>query len=421
MSLASSFWTWLQNTMLGSGTVTITDSDLAAFIQQNKPNALSETEFLLEAGIRMIAGAVANCRFQTFKKDKEEYGSESWLWNYEPNNNQNAPEFIHKMIWMMIHNNECLIVADSSGKIHIADSYTRYENHLYQDIFSDVTLDVSPGSQGEPFTFKRNFMMQDVIFLKLNNRNLSDLLAAITSQYASLLESALKAFDISVGEHGILYVNAQAPQRSYGTKSDGTPRTFNDVYNDMMTKQFKSYFENTNAVMTLFDGFEYKPSASSGSTADSFESIKAISDQSISRVATALGIPPVLFKGEVANDGNATDTMLSFAVMPYVRLIEAEINRKKYGRSSIARGTYLHIDTSRIKYVDPFSVATPAYNLVGMGYSTDEIRRKLGDAPTGEEWSKKHILSKNFDDPGGDNTRIDTVEKSEKGGNEDVQ
>lgn len=406
MSLVNDFWKWIQDKMIGTGEVTVTDSQLQAFIQQHKAPSLEETEFLLEAGIRMIAGAIANCRFQTFKNDTEIRKEEYYLWNYEPNNNQNSAEFIHKMVWMIVHNGECLIVEDKSGKLHIADKYCRHEYALYQDIFTDVTLDIAPGSQGAPYTFSKSFRAPEVIFLKLHNRSLTALMSDIGAAYADLIKTAYKAFAAGSGEHGILSVNAQAPQRSYGTKADGTPRTFNDVYNDMMTKQFKSYFENTNAVMTLFDGFEYKPSQTNADKAsDAFTSIEKISDRTASRVANALGIPPVLLKGEVANDGTAVDTMLTFAVMPYVRLMEAEINRKKYG-NKVTKGTYLHIDTSRIKYIDPFSIATGAYNLVGMGYSTDEIRYKLGDPPTGEEWSKVHKLSKNFDDPGGDNTRI---------------
>ena len=76
MSLVNDFWKWIQDKMIGTGEVTVTDSQLQAFIQQHKAPSLEETEFLLEAGIRMIAGAIANCRFQTFKNDTEIL---SWL------------------------------------------------------------------------------------------------------------------------------------------------------------------------------------------------------------------------------------------------------------------------------------------------------------------------------------------------------
>ena len=64
---------------------------------------------------------------------KDEY----YLWNYEPNRNQNKAEFLSKAMEQLFRNNELLIVESYDGQLLVADDFFRDEKctvwrHLYQ-------------------------------------------------------------------------------------------------------------------------------------------------------------------------------------------------------------------------------------------------------------------------------------------------
>jgi hypothetical protein len=92
------------------------------------------------------------------------------------------------------------------------------------------------------------------------------------------------------------------------------------------------------------------------------------------------------------------DELLTFCIDPMADLIQAEINRKRYGKKAFLSGTYLRIDTTCIKHIDIFDVATSADKLISDSlYNVDELRQKLGDAPINTWWSKRYVLTKNYE------------------------
>ena len=60
--------------------------------------------------VNKIAGAIVKCEFQTFRNHKEIQGEEYYLWNYEPNPNQNAATMLFKLIGILYKRNEALVV-----------------------------------------------------------------------------------------------------------------------------------------------------------------------------------------------------------------------------------------------------------------------------------------------------------------------
>ena len=57
-----------------------------------------------------IANALTKCEFRTFYEGEELFKDEYYLWNYEPNRNQNKAEFLSKAMEQLFRNNELLIV-----------------------------------------------------------------------------------------------------------------------------------------------------------------------------------------------------------------------------------------------------------------------------------------------------------------------
>ena len=112
-------------------------------------------------------------------------------------------------------------------------------------------------------------------------------------------------------------------------------------------------------------------------------------------MAMSLNIPPALMKGDIADVTKITQNFITFGIDPVAKMMERENNRKRNG-TAVLTGTYQKIDTAAIQHVNIFDEADHIFNLVGAGYSLDEVRRKAGDVPLNTEWSRMHYRSKNF-------------------------
>lgn len=384
---------------MGGKTYEVSAHDVEAFIDSREWNRLSLYEFALHSGINIIANALSMCEVRTFEKWEEIRKDQYYRWNFEPNANMNAAQFMHKLVWSLIYRNECLVVQKANGEFLIADTYTHRQSAMEEDTFENVTVcsDADMG-MAEPYTFRRVFRMEDVLFYRLSNRNITALLGQLMADYAALLEAAVQKFYKTSGEHGILTVDANAANASYGTKEDGTPKTFNDVYTELINKQFKQYFKSPNAVLPLFRGFDYQTRGMEASKKSTSE-VKDVTDltgEVYGKVANALQIPPALLKGDIADVGALTRNLITFAVDPVASMIGAENNRKLYGRN-VLEGTYQMIDTSAIMHMSAAELAAASDKMISCGgWNIDEIRKKAGDAPLNKEWSKRHFLTKNY-------------------------
>jgi len=401
--------------------IDISSEDFRQLVDQQKASELAIYDLALQTAITIIANAISKCEFRTFlnrnEKVVEVFQDEYYLWNYQPNPNQNASQFIFELVWYLIFQGECLVVTGPRGDLLIADSYTHNKNVITPDSFTDVTVRrvFEPGNTNE-YKFNQTFYANDVLFYRLNNKNIRDLLDGLTADYQEMMKTALENFHKQGGERGILNISSAAPTTKYGTKADGTARTFTDVYNELMNKQFSKYFKSSNAVMTLWDGFKYEPKQPSrNATASNFSDVTGITDEIYDRVATALQIPPSLMKGDIADVDKITDNLITFSIDPIAKMIERENNRKRYGKRAL-NGSKMIIDTSTIRHMDIFSVAASADKMIACGaWSIDDVRRKANDVPLGEEWSQRHYLTKNY---GAMNELTDedqTAEEAEKG------
>ena len=401
MSTITDFWKFIQGKLRGGKSIEVTSKDITEFIDREEWNRLALYEFALHSGINIIANALSACEVRTFKNWEEVYNNQHYLWNYEPNMNMNASQFKQKLVWSLIYKNECLIIQTRKGDFLIADSYEHEQYALYQDTFRNVTVGMDNGNGiSRPYTFQKSFKMEDVLYYRLSNRNITALMNQLMDDYERLLESAVQKFYKSGGERGTVTIDANASTATYGVKEDGTPRSFNDVYRDLLNNQFKEYFKSPNAVLPLFKGFDYQQKggeASKKSTSE-IKDVTDITDEIYERVANALQIPPALLKGDVADVTSLTKNLITFAIDPGAKMIETENNRKLY-REEVLNGNYQMIDTSRIIHMTAAELATASDKMISCGgWNIDDIRRKAGDAPLNTEWSKKHFLTKNYEE-----------------------
>lgn len=328
--------------------------------------------------VNKIANALSKCEFRTYYHHEPVKKGEYYLWNIEPNRNQNASAFLTKLIGKLYLNNEALVV-ESSGQLYVADDFQKTVYALYDYQFTGVTVD--------DFTFGKTFYQNEVLYFQLNSLDMRQLVNLLYASYNELLQYAANAYRKSRGSRGILDIDAQAQAED----------DFSDTLQELTTNYFKKFFESENAVLPLYDGYKYTELQSKTYSSESTRDIKALADDIFDFTARAFSFPPSLAKGDVQDTEKATDELLTFCMDPLARMLEKEINRKRNGMAGFLAGNYLWIDTTAVKHIDIFDIAAPVDKLISSGiYSINDIRRVIGEAPIDEEWAKTHFITRNY-------------------------
>jgi len=336
-------------------------------------------EMAFWSAVNLVANAVSKCEFKTFMNGKETKGKEYYLWNIEPNRNQNSSVFLHKLIAQLYRNNECLVI-EQNGQLLVADNFIRKPYALYDDVFSQV--------QVEDFTFNRSFTQSEVLYYKLNEENIRKLVNGLYESYSKLITYSMKAYQRSRGTKGIF-------------KYDTLPVAGTDerkAFDALINEKIKKWMDGDNAALPLGRGQEWKELQHKTYTNESTRDIRAQIDDIFDFTARAFGIPPALLRGDVQDTSKAVDQLLTFCVDPLVDMLQEEINRKRNGYSGFSQGTYLKIDTKSIKHVDLLSVATAIDKLIGSGcFCINDIRKAVGDEVIDEPWAWQHFITKNYE------------------------
>lgn len=330
--------------------------------------------------VNKIANAVSKCEFKTYVKGKEVKDAEYYLWNYEPNQNQNAAGFVNKLIGKLYRNNECLVV-EVNRKLYVADSYCKEPFALKDYEFSGIVID--------GYELSETLRMSDVMFFELNSNDMRKLMNGMYETYSKLIVYAQEAYKKSRGKKGILKVEAIAQEDD----------NFNENFNQLMTEHFKNFFSKENAVLPLFDGYNYQDISDSGKTysTESTRDIKSLADDIFEFTARGFSFPPSLAKGDVQDTSKAIDELLTFVVDPLIEMLQQEINRKRNGYKGFKNGTYVKIETLAVKHIDIFDIATPVDKLISSGaFTINDILEVLGKPRIEEEWANQHFMTKNY-------------------------
>lgn len=332
--------------------------------------------------VNMIANAVSRCEFKTYENHKEIRKKEYWLWNFEPNVNQNATIFIHKLIWNLYHKNEALILEtkkrnDESGLV-VADSWTPSEIFPQkQREYYEVTV--------ENFKYKKTFKEEDVLYFKLNNKDITEVLNKMNLAYEKLVESAAANYKWSKGQHWKVHVDSIAQGKE----------DFESSFANMIKEQLKPFFESFRSVLPEFDGFTYTNMSSD--VKQDPEEIRGLIEDIFNDTAKSLLIPIVLVNGKVEATADANNRFLTYVVDPILDQFDSEINRKRFGFDEWEKGNYLHVDSSSIIHFDLFANAANIEKIVGSGaFSINAILKAAGQEPINEEWANQHYMTKNI-------------------------
>ena len=351
---------------------------------QNAAYELYIRELAFWTCVNKIANAVSKCEFKTYYHNKESKGKEYYLWNYEPNQNQNAAGFIYKLIAQLYRKNECLVV-EINHRMYVAESYIKEVYALRDHKFSGISFD--------GYTLQETLDMSDVMFFELNSTDMRKLMNGMYDSYSKLITYAQNAYQKSRGHKGILNIAGVAQEQD----------NFNETFEELMSTHFKNFFGKDNAVLPLFDGYNYQDISQNAKTysTESTRDIKALADDIFEFTARAFSFPPSLAKGDVQDTTKATDELLTFAIDPLVKMIQQEINRKRNGKDGLKQGNYLKIDTLAVKHVDIFDIATPIDKLISSGaFTINDILQVIGKPKIDESWADQHFMTKNYSEIG---------------------
>ncbi len=371
------FRRWLLE-KLGDGAERVSGAEIGADDLFGLSAEIHVRELAFWSCVNIIANAIGKCEFKTFVRHRETRGPEYYLWNVEPNANQNSSAFIHKWISQLYSRNEALVI-EQNGQLLVADSFDRKPYALYDDVFSQV--------QVGDFTFNRTFMQSEVLYFRLSEKNMRLIANGLYAAYQKMIDYGMHSYQRSRGQKGVITIDTMAAGGSSWQKE----------YENLKNRDFKSFFDAENAVMPLFKGFRYDDLGSKTYSNEGTRDVRAMIDDVSDFTAKAFGIPPALLSGEVQGTSDALDQFLTFCVDPLADMLQEEINRKRNGYGGFSQGTYLQIDTRAIKHVDLLSVSTAIDKLISSGaYCINDIRKLTGDQVIDEPWAWQHFMTKNY-------------------------
>lgn len=337
----------------------------------------------VESTVNLIANSITRCEFQTFKRGKKVRGNNYYLLNVEPNANENATQFMKKLVSKLLTENECLVIMQNEQLI-VADDFNVKTFVLKENIYTDVKV-------GD-LQFSKTFMESEVLYFKLNNNDVKSVINGLFESHGKLISSAMNYYKRKNNKRFAIMGDFLRAQDTETQKAiDG-----------MFENQLKNWFDpdKEGVAFQLQKDFALTD-MSDGQKAGTNNTSRDINDlvnDMINYVAMAYNVPPGILKGDVVDVEKQTDNFLMFCINPLAKLISDEFNRKMYTKQEYLERTYLKIDTSKIKVIDLTKIATAVDKLFAVGgLSINDILEMLGFEPIDEDWANKRYVTKNYE------------------------
>lgn len=340
-------------------------------------------EWALNSAINLIAKAISNCEFKTYTKNQETKADNYYLFNIEPNPNQNASEFWIKYIYKLIMDNEVLVI-QHDNYFYIADSFEKTDKTLKKSVFYNVTF--KQENSNENLILNKRFSSDDVIYTKLNNKGINDIIDDLYSSYGLFLSKAIENYNLQRGIKGILKIGGLFSQKFEDSQK----------LQEYIKKKFENYFKSANSVLPLEDGLEFTEKSQTANTNMNTEEVIKSIDEVLNQVCVALNIPKGIIKGDLAEIKEQTNNFLTYCIDPIANMISNEFNRKYFKKEQYLQGTYLKVDTSTIEHINIFDVSNSLDVLMRIGFSNNELRTKIKEPKLNEKWADEHYITKNY-------------------------
>lgn len=343
-------------------------------------------ELAFRTCVEMVANAIGRCDFRTYENWKEVRGLDHYLWNYQPNVNQNSTQFWHRVVGLLYLKNEVLIIP-----------VKRYGEKEYSFVAADDWYIPEPqvtrpneykGVVVGQFQFNKTFSEDDVIHLQLHHEHVKPVVDGLFSSYGRLISAAMNNYVWTNGQHWKVSVNQVAGGRD----------KWAEEFRQIIEAQIKPFLNAQSAVLPEMEGYKYElvGKTTPNDAVKEAASIRNLVQDIFDFTANAFLIPPVLLRGQVEGIADANNRFLTNCVDPLADQIGEEITRKRCGFDGWQRGFYVKADTSAIGHFNLFENAPNVEKLIGTGYSYNDIQRAAGGLEIQEPWADEHFLTRNF-------------------------
>lgn len=337
--------------------------------------------FALFSVVHLISGLLSGCEFRVFSRGKEQKGAEWAALNVKPNKNQNAAAWKREIVSRLLLSGEVLCIQLPDNQRIIAETFNRDDDVMKGDIFSNIhRADVH---------ISRNYRAGEVIYMHSPVNARAAWLQQIMVQYEKMLSSAAKRLKKAGGEKGILEVSA-VEQGKNG---------FSERFAKLQNEYFKNYFESSNAVLPLFDGYKYTPQSSgggSGTYTNDLTSVKTLAEEAINRAAQVFGIPPSYVRGDAAGIKDSQAATMTNCIKPLAEMISQELTGKLFSVQEIASGSSIIVDTGSILHHDLIADSAGIDKLIGSGWTINEVRKALGDSNLDDPDADVRFITRNY-------------------------
>ncbi len=333
-------------------------------------------ELALHIAISYIANTLSKCEFKTFENGVEVRNKLYYMLNISPNPNQNSSQFINKFIEKYYYDGHSLIVPNGEY-LYCADNFDIEDsNPLKENTFYNVAFNC--------YTLKKTHKASEVFYIKLDNKNVKAIVDSLYMHYSEIISIALAAYKRSNGtKYKLLLEQYRAGDA-----------VFEKLFKEVLEKQLKTFIENDNAIYPQYKGIDLQEFSSK--TPANTGDIIAMRKEIFETTAQAFKIPLSMMYGNITNMNEIVKVYLSICIDPLADMISEEMTRKYYGYNEWKEGNYIKVDTSCVNHVDILEVAQQVYNLVGAGFSLDELRSRLDKQLLNTDFSRTHFLSRNF-------------------------
>lgn len=314
----------------------------------------------IETAINLISNTLSLIEFKTFEKGKEVRKENYYLFNVEPNVNQNANRFWRQVYHNLVYENEALVIMQD-GNLYVVDDFKKNEYAFIENYYENLVI-------GD-YKLKDKFNESDVFYFALHSTKMVDLIDGIYRDYGELVEYSKNNYKRSNAKRGVLEIPTNYPQ---------TP-VAEEKLRDLLQNKFKDFYHAENgAVLPLTNGMKYTDlSNQTYKNSSDSRDIKNLIDDIFDYVAIAFQIPPQMLKGSIAESDKTWNNYMTHCIKPLSELIEDEINRKYYTKSDYLSKTYLKVDTNNVKYTDLRELAQALDLLTRNGINTINDNQKI--------------------------------------------
>ena len=370
------------------------------------PNSLYIRELAIYTATSLIANAISQCEIKVYQNNESVKNEDYFSLNVKPNPNESASEFWQKVINKMLRASPgkgalCFI---SNRNIYCADDYSIVEQRPFLgNIYGGVSVD--------NFLLDRQFTAKQCFIFKLENTQANNLIKSMYEDYGDIVSKAMESYKNS---------NAQKFKLKVDGAQAGSPE-FNKTFEEVLQKPLKQFTSGDKKVYIEYGGYALEPMKTDGTQKNSDDVVKLI-DQIFKITGKAYKIPESLMLGNITNMNDVIKAFLTFAVEPVTDMIGKTLTGG-YGLEEWQKGNYYKVDTSGINHIDIFDMANNIDKLISSAFMCiDEVRERTGLDAINEKWSRKHVLTKNYEfmekmmnpvnDEGGNKSEKDTDDGS---------